>query len=404
MVVGAPARSVAGMSIGQGSSPADVVILGGGVAGLEAMMALHELAAERVRVTLVAAEEEFVERPMTVAEPFAFGTARRIALRRIAADFGADFVLAEAVGVSSDAARVVVAGGESMRADTVIVAVGARPVAAFADAITFGLAGSVRAMRELLADLARGAVRRVAFVAPSLAGWALPLYELALMTARTVAAAGADDVRLSLVTPEARPLAVFGGDASAAAERLLAAAGIEFIGATHADVRPGTVSVRRDGRSLAVDRVVALPLLRGPDLQGVPSTPSGFVRVDRHGRVPGRRDLYAAGDAVDFPVKQGGLAAAQADAVAAHVAARHGAAIEPAPFHPVLRGMLLTGDAPQFVRSASSNPDRGAVATWHPLWWPPTKIAGRHLAPYLFGRDLPAPIPPPWASSTSTCR
>ena len=174
-------------------------------------MALHELAAERVRVTLVAAEEEFVERPMTVAEPFAFGTARRIALRRIAADFGADFVLAEAVGVSSDAARVVVAGGESMRADTVIVAVGARPVAAFADAITFGLAGSGRAMRELLADLARGAVRRVAFVAPSLAGWALPLYELALMTARTVAAAGADDVRLSLVTPEARPLAVFGG-------------------------------------------------------------------------------------------------------------------------------------------------------------------------------------------------
>ena len=61
MVVGAPARSVAGMSIGQGSSPADVVILGGGVAGLEAMMALHELAAERVRVTLVAAEEELVE-------------------------------------------------------------------------------------------------------------------------------------------------------------------------------------------------------------------------------------------------------------------------------------------------------------------------------------------------------
>ena len=197
-------------SIDPVTAPADVVILGGGVAGLEAMMALRELAGDRVRVTLVAAEEEFAERAMTVAEPFERGVARRIPLRRIAADFGADFIHADAIGVSSDATRVAFAGGESMRADTVIVAVGARPVAVFEDAITFGLPGSGTAMRELLADLERGTVRSVAFVAPSLAGWSLPLYELALMTARMVAATGADGVRLSLVTPEARPLAVFG--------------------------------------------------------------------------------------------------------------------------------------------------------------------------------------------------
>jgi hypothetical protein len=40
-----------------------------------------------VRITLVAAEKECVERPMTVAEPFELGTARGIALRRIVADF-----------------------------------------------------------------------------------------------------------------------------------------------------------------------------------------------------------------------------------------------------------------------------------------------------------------------------
>ena len=74
------------------------------VVGAAARMALHELAAERVRITLVAAEKEFVERPTTLAEPVELGTARRIALRRIAADFGADFVPAEAVGVSADAA------------------------------------------------------------------------------------------------------------------------------------------------------------------------------------------------------------------------------------------------------------------------------------------------------------
>jgi len=188
MTVRARAHSVNAMSAPSSSRPADVVILGGGVAGLEAMMALREHAGARVRIALVAAQQEFVERPMTVAEPFDRGTARRIPLERIAADFGATFIHAEAIGVNADATRVVFAGGESMGADTVIVAVGARPVAAFADAVTFGLPGSGDAMRALLADLERGAVRRVAFVAPSLAGWALPLYELALMTARAVAA------------------------------------------------------------------------------------------------------------------------------------------------------------------------------------------------------------------------
>jgi thioredoxin reductase len=119
------------MSAPSSSRPADVVILGGGVAGLEAMMALREHAGARVRIALVAAQQEFVERPMTVAEPFDRGTARRIPLERVAADFGATFIHAEAIGVNADATRVVFAGGESMGADTVIVAVGARPVAAF---------------------------------------------------------------------------------------------------------------------------------------------------------------------------------------------------------------------------------------------------------------------------------
>ena len=81
---------VAGMSTGASSSaPADVIILGGGVAALEAMMALRELAGDRVRVSLVSAAEDFVERPMSVAEPFGLATVRRYPLREIAADFGA---------------------------------------------------------------------------------------------------------------------------------------------------------------------------------------------------------------------------------------------------------------------------------------------------------------------------
>jgi sulfide:quinone oxidoreductase len=135
------------------------------------------------------------------------------------------------------------------------------------------------------------------------------------------------------------------------------------------------------------DYVVTLPLLSGPGIAGVPAThPHGFIPVDEYGRVRGLADVYAAGDAVDFPIKQGGLAAQQADTVAEHVAARYGEAVEPAPFRPVLRGMLFTGGEPLYMRSGVPGADPDVPGAWCPLWWPPTKIAGRHLAPYLFAR------------------
>ena len=101
----------------------------------------------------------------------------------------------------------------------------------------------------------------------------------------------------------------------------------------------------------------------------------------------GLADVYAAGDVVDFPVKQGGLAAQQADAVAAHVATRHGARVDTAPFRPVLRGMLFTGGEPRFLRAGVPGADPHIPSSWYPLWWPPTKITGRHLAPYLWERS-----------------
>ena len=57
----------------------------------------------------------------------------------------------------------------------------------------------------------------------------------------------------------------------------------------------------------------------------------------------GAANVWAAGDAIAFPIKQGGLAAQQAGAAAESIAAEAGADIEPQPFRPVLRGVLLTG-------------------------------------------------------------
>src|SRR5206468_8634926 len=97
--------------------------------------------------------------------------------------------------------------------------------------------------------------------------------------------------------------------------------------------------------------------------------------------------VYAAGNGTDFPIKQGGIAAQQTDAMAESIAARFGLPIEPQPFRPVLRGLMLNGLGPTYLRSdisgrAGDNSDAGGEA----LWWPPAKIAGRHLAPYLARR------------------
>jgi sulfide:quinone oxidoreductase len=365
-----------------------VVIVGGGVAALETLIALRALAGDRVAVSLVSREDWFVERPLTVGEPFGMGSAARHSLPEIAAEFDAEFVHATVEAVASGEQRVSCAGGPDLGFDTLILAPGARMQSPFADAIAFGAPGSGAAMKEMLSRLRSGEVRSAAFVAPSMTGWLLPLYELALMTGRELVRSNVEGAQLRLVTPEDRPLTLFGDRGSESVGRLLAAAGIEFIGATRATVRGGEVALGATGDSLAADCVVTLPLMRGPGLAGVPALqPDDFIPVDEYGRVEGLADVYAAGDAIDFPIKQGGLAAQQADAVAAHVAARHGARVDVAPFRPVLRGMLLTGGEPRFMRAGVPDADPDIPGAWYPLWWPPTKIAGRYLAPYLLERS-----------------
>jgi sulfide:quinone oxidoreductase len=373
----------------EGNSPISgaVVIVGGGVAGLEALLALRALAGDRVEVTLVSRDDAFVDRPVTVAEPFGQATAEQHSLPDIAADLGARFVQATVEAVAAAEHRISCADGASLCFDSLILAPGARLEAPSADGITFGTPGSVQAVKDMLTRLRAGGAQSVAFVAPSLTGWLLPLYELALMTARDLSRSKAEGVQLYVVTEENRPLIAFGKQASDSVGRLLANKGIEFVGATRATLREGAVGLG-GARELAVDHVVTLPLVVGPGLAGVPTTqPDGFIPVDAHGRVEGLADVYAAGDAVEFPVKQGGLAAQQADAVAAHVAAHHGAAVDAPPFEPVLRGMLLTGGEPQFIRTPVSGAAPQVTSAWYPLWWPPTKIAGRYLAPYLLERS-----------------
>jgi sulfide:quinone oxidoreductase len=138
---------------------------------------------------------------------------------------------------------------------------------------------------------------------------------------------------------------------------------------------------------MEVARVLAVPRLRGRAIDGIPSDPDGFVTVDAHCRVVGADGVWAAGDGIAFPVKFGGLAAEQADAAAADIAAEAGAVVERAPFRPVLRGRLLTASGPRYLRYDAAGGGGEGEATTHTLWWPPGKVAGRWLAPWLAARD-----------------
>jgi len=367
-------------------NPFRVLVAGGGVAGVEALLTLRALARDRVELTLADAHPDFVYRPMKVAEPFARGSAERRSHAAIARDVGAELV-ADAVVAIDDAARTATTeAGELLRYDAVLLATGARAEAAYPHALTWDDRSAAEHLGGLLRDLEQGYVRRLAFVVPPGPGWPLPAYELALMTARMGFDAQTTP-QITLITCEPAPLAVFGREASAAVAGELQAAGVGWHGGTFADVEKGLVVVHPGARRIEADRVVALPRLAGRAPAGVPTDGDGFIRVDAHCRVRGLQHAWAAGDGIAFPVKFGGLAAAQADAAAEAIAAAAGADVTPEPFRPVLRGRLLTARGERFMHHVAGGGGGEGHVSDHALWWPPAKIAGRRLAPYLAERD-----------------
>jgi sulfide:quinone oxidoreductase len=364
--------------------PMHVLVAGGGVVGLETLLALRDLAGDRVRCTLLTPEREFVYRPMAVGEPFARGRARRHSLDEIARDLGADLVAGRLTGVDTEA-REVRTGDGTIGFDALVIGVGAGAEPALPRVLTWTPESDDEVYGGLLRDLEEGYTKRVAFVVPVGVAWPLPAYELALMTAWQTRSMGHDDVQITIYTHEDAPLAIFGVPASEALRDDLEQAGVQVRTQTFVTAGDGRLTVEPAGLPLDAERIVGLPRAVGPNLPGVPNDERGFVLCDLHGRVRGTTAVWAAGDAIAFPIKQGGLAAQQADAAAESIAARAGADVEPKPFKPVLRGMLLTGRGQAWMRGADDTGE-GAVER-HALFWPPTKIAGRYLSPYLAARD-----------------
>jgi sulfide:quinone oxidoreductase len=379
--------------------PLHVLIVGGGVAALEATLALRTLAEDRVDIELLAPDTEFVYRPLAVAEPFDQGEARRFPLARLVELAGGRLTAGTVASLDLDGRRVKTADGEELEWDVLLITLGARMQEGVPGALTFRGLEDRTALRELVDDAAAGRLRSLTFALPTLAAWPLPLYELALMTKIRLEDTGATTVRVDLVTPESQPLGLFGPEASTSIKSLLETRGVGLHTETTPVVFRNGALLVVPGRALRTDRVVSLPVPEGRLIPGMPDGGRGFVRTDPYGRVEGREDVFAAGDITTFPLKQGGIATQQADAAAASIAALAGAPVQPRPFRPVLRGLLLTGLSPRFM-SASLLDDSSEVDT-EPLWWPPAKIVGRYLAPFLAEHIGLSAEPPPGALAAS---
>jgi sulfide:quinone oxidoreductase len=363
------------------SRPLHVLIAGGGVAALEATLALRALAEERVDIELLAPDDDFVYRAMSVAEPFHQGEARRFPLGGLVELAGARLTRGTLSRLDLEARRCWTADGRELTWDVLLIALGARMRQGVPGALTFRGQADSAATEQLVHDASAGRLHSVTFTVPTLAAWPLPLYELALMTKVHLEETGATGVEIDIVTPEGEPLGIFGNSVSVAVTELLESRRIGLRTHTTPVVFRNGALVVVPGRAIRTDRVVSLPVPEGRMIPGLPVHGHGFVRTDAHGRLEGYDGVYAAGDITSFPLKQGGIAAQQADAAAESIAALAGAAVTPHPFRPALRGLLLTGLSPRFL-SANLLDAHSEVDT-EPLWWPPAKVVGRYLAPFL---------------------
>jgi sulfide:quinone oxidoreductase len=373
---------------------AQVLIAGGGFGAVETMLALRALAGERVRVTLVSASPMLAYKPAATTESFDETPPRTYDLQAIAADAGASFRLDRLEAVASHDHSVRLESFAFLDYDALVLAVGARPTRSIPGALTFRDQREVQHIRHLAGELRAGKLHRIVFAVPQGCSWPLPLYELALLTATHLQKHGASG-EVVLVSPETMPLQVFGVQASQLVADLLAELGVRFIGESdpqHVE-RDGALSLG-SGESLDADCVVAVPELRGPRITGVPTDACGFVTTDALGRVIGLADVYAAGDMTSFPIKQGGLAAQQADLIAERIASDHGATVKESRVQHVLRAQMVGGAHPIFLRTVldafgqptsaslqheSSEEGKSSTA--------PVKVFGRYLTPYLHTRE-----------------
>jgi sulfide:quinone oxidoreductase len=380
----------------------DVLIAGGGTAALELLLALEARLGGTARVTLLTHDARYHHRPLAAYGGAVPDATTVLHLDELTAEHGAGFVNDALAAVEqgpdgAPVARTVSGGRIACRA--LVLAVGSRADRVLPGAIPLGARDGAARLRTLTDEVRAGTVRRVAVVVPPGVLWTLPAYECALLLEHAGAPHGAE---VQVLTAEHRPMAIFGEAISATLATLLRRRGVELRTRTRAEAfSDGRLWVPLEP-TIAVDAVVAMPHLAGPATPGVPADAEGFATVDDRGRVVALDEdddpvdgLWAIGDGADHPVKQGGLAVAQAETAAADIASWLGAGdgTPPPDGTRVLRAALLDGAGTLYLRADREDGGWRSTVSREPLWWPPTKIAGGRLAELLAGPTAPRPAP-----------
>jgi sulfide:quinone oxidoreductase len=249
-----------------------VVVAGAGVAGLETLMALRALAGDRLELTLIAPQDEFVYRPLAVAEPFAVGRARRITLQVAARDADATYVAGTVEAVDADEKVVSPSDGDPLQYDALVLAVGAHAQPVVGHAMTWDDRADSEMLGGLLQDVEQSYTRRLAVVIPPGPAWPLRGYELAVFIARHAKGMSAE-LDTTIVTPEPSPLAALGSRALEQLSNELALAGVDVVSTARFEVEPG----RRDAvwKSIASSRSLGCAGARSP---AYPRTPKASSR------------------------------------------------------------------------------------------------------------------------------
>jgi sulfide:quinone oxidoreductase len=371
------------------SRPFAVVICGGGTAGIEGLLRLHRLAGEFVELTLLCPDDWLFYRPEAVLESFTLQPTHPYPISRIAADTGTHWVRDALAWVDRTTRTVHTTSGTQLAYDALLLAVGGRERRAGAYMDVFTDQASTATYRGILDDIEAARITHIAYVRPDQPSWPLPLYELALLTAKRARDVKAE-LKISFITREPEPVHAFGSAAAKAVATLMSDAGITLH--TGADVEmpaPQHLILQPGRMHLHPDRTVTLPTITGPNVRGIPGdSMHRFLAVDPCCRVlhtDGR--IFAAGDATDMPLKHGGVGAQQADTAAAAIAHLAGALGEPPPpLHPIIRGELLTGSAPLYLEAQLIAGHGFRTHLYdHPPWLADEQLVTEELAPYLRG-------------------
>ena len=335
-------------------------------------------------MTVLAPNSEFVYRPMTVREPFAYRAAARYPLAPIVADIGAELV-ADKLGWVEPERQVV--HTEARHADRVRRArARARRAASrprYEHAVTIDDRRMDEALHGLIQDIEGGYLKSIAFVSPGRMAWPLPLYELALMTAGR-----AYDMEIELeatiVTPEESPLAIFGQTVSDGVAATARRRSISTITAAYAEIpKVGEIVVNPGDRRCSSARDRAAGAVRARGAAGSRSRtrlhPRGPLRAGARRRAGLRRGRRGR-----LPDQARRRRLPAADAVAESIAALAGADIEPKPFEPEIYGVLLTDERPRYIHAQLTG-GHGFSSEFSetPIEGHADKIAARYLAPYL---------------------